>query len=248
MLPDASLMPTTATTPMPEPAAQVAPRRSFGVLELLTAALLLGGPIFYVLGRIFLESYWLGLGVAPSVMSVSTEDYIYCGFVVIATGLTMILPDGDNLAVWTIPLSALVLLVVLALFFWLLKRAKAWLAKRIKKHRRRLRVYMAKGKPVVESIDSAATLISVLSTLALALLLLSAALLVPIVVAHEVGKARAAKVGAELVKPKTPYTRVQVDGVDAGLLVECTSKYCAIYKGGKTHPVPIESVRWNATP
>lgn len=219
--------------------------RYAGLLELLTTVVLLGGPIFYVLGRIYSESYWLALGISPSVMSIAAEDYIYYGFVVVATGLTMILPRGDSWAVWSVPLAALVLLALLSSLFWLLRKAKEAVALRLRKHRRRLRLYLTKGKPVLESTDRAATVIAVLSTLSLALLMLSAALLLPIVVAHEVGKARASKVLGELASPKTPFGPVRVDGAAAGRLVECTAKYCVIYDKGKLWPVPVESVRWD---
>ena len=159
----------------------------------------------------------------------------------------MILPRGDSLAVWSAPLAAVVLLVILATFFWFIGKVKFSLSRHIKKHRRHLRRLLAKGKPLLKSINHAATCISVLSTLALTLLLLSGALLVPIVLANEVGTARAAKVIENLAGPKSPYALVQVDGLDAGQLLECKVNYCAIYLNGKLYPVPVESVRWNVT-
>lgn len=235
---------TTPTQSLPTAEPPRSPWRQVGALELLTAAVLLGGPIFYVLGRIYWESYWVRLGITPSVMTAEPGDYIYYGFITLASGITMVLPRGDNLAVWSAPLAAAVLLVVLVAFFWLIGKVKLNLSRHIKKHRRRLRLLLAKSKPVLKSIDRAATCISVLSTLALALLLLSGALLVPIVLAHEVGTARAAKVIEDLAEPKSAYALVQVDGINAGRLLECKVNYCAIYHKGKLRPVPIESIRW----
>jgi hypothetical protein len=82
------------------------------------------------------------------------------------------------------------------------------------------------------------------STLAMALLLISAALLFPIVIAHAVGKERAAKVRAQISATKTPYAVVQVEGQKASRLLECSDKFCVIYSEDGFRPVPIEAIGW----
>lgn len=218
--------------------------RYAAILELLTKVILLGGPVFYVLGRIYSESYWGSLGVAPSVMAVAAEDYIYYGFIVVASGLTMVLPQADYGAIWLAPIAAILILLVLGAVVWLLGRAKKWLARKLRKFRRRLQVLIARQKPALQSIATASSILSVVSSLMLVLLLLSAALLLPIVIAHSVGKERASKVRANLATSEGAYAPITVEGNSAGRLVDCTARYCVVFANGKFRPVRLESVRW----
>jgi hypothetical protein len=235
--------------PQTEPAAPSpqTPREGWrytAILELLTKVVLLGGPVFYVLGRIYSESYWAALDVPSSVMAVAAEDYVYYGFIVVATGLTMVLPKADFGAIWVAPLAAILILGLLGTVVWLLGRVKQWMARKLRKFRRRLRVLIAKQKPALQSIATAGTVVGVVSSLVLALLLFSAALLLPIVIAHSVGEKRAGKVMADFAKAGDGHTPVEVDGVSAGRLVDCNAKYCVVYASGKFRPVRLESVRW----
>lgn len=218
--------------------------RYAGIIEVLTTVVLLGGPLFYVLGRIYWESYWVGLGVSPSVMAVEAEDYIYYGFVVLASGIIMLFPHLDFLSIWTAPLVSIILILLLAGVVWLLTKAKRWIVKRLRKVRPQLRSYYLKRKPVLDAVGTAADVLSAVSTWAMVLLFLSVGLLLPIVIAHAVGKERAAKVSADLAAPKTPYAQVQIDGKTISKLVECTEKFCVIYERGQLRPVPIDAVQW----
>ena len=227
---------------VPEPAREG--WRYAAILELLTKVILLGGPVFYVLGRIYTESYWGSLGVTPSVMAVAAEDYIYYGFIVVASGLAMVLPQAGYGAIWLAPLAAILILLFLGAAVWLLGRAKQWLARKLRKFRRRLKVLMARQRPALQSIVTASTILSVVSTLVLVLLLVSAALLLPIVIAHSVGKERASKVIANLAKSEGAYAPIDVEGKSTGRLVDCNDRYCVVFANGQFRPVRLESVRW----
>lgn len=218
--------------------------RYAGIIEILTTVVLLGGPLFYVLGRIYWESYWVGLGVSPSVMAVEAEDYIYYGFVVLASGIIMLFPHLDFLSIWTAPLASIILILLLAGVIWVLTKAKRWIVKRLRKVRPQLRSYYLKRKPALDAIGTAADVLSAVSTWTMALLLVSLGLLLPILIAHMVGKERAAKVSADLAALKTPYAQVQVDGKTISTLVECTEKFCVVYEKGHLRPVPVEAILW----
>lgn len=218
--------------------------RYAAILELLTKVILLGGPVFYVLGRIYTEGYWVALGVSPSVMAVEAEDYIYYGFIVVASGLTMVLPHADHAAIWLAPLAAILVLLMLGGAVWLLGQIKAWLARKLHTCRGRLQVFFAKKRPALQSLGTAASILSVVSSLVLVLLSLSAALLLPIVVAHSVGKGRASKVRAELANRDTAYAEIEVHGKAAGHLLECAGEYCVVYSNGNFRPVLRNEVRW----
>jgi hypothetical protein len=236
-------MPTTEPT-APPPSATREGWRSTAILEMLTKIILLGGPVFYVLGRIYAESYWGALGVPSSVMAVAAEDYIYYGFIVVASGLTMVLPKADYGAILVASIAAILILGLLGAVLWLLGRAKQWLARMLRRFRRRLRVRIARQKPALQSIATASAVVGVVSSLVLVLLLLLAALLLPIVIAQSVGEKRASKVMADFAKAGDGYIPVEVDGLTAGRLVDCNAKYCVVYANGKFRPVRLESVRW----
>lgn len=226
------------------PPAPVSPGRSTTIAEVLSTIVLLGGPLFYVLGRVYWESYWLGLGVSPTIMAASTEDYIYYGFVVIANGIIMVFPKIDFSSLWATPLVAMVVLLLLATAIWVVLKIKRWATKCLHKMRPWLRNFLANKKAALDAVGTSATLLNLASTLAMALLLISAALLFPIVIAHVVGKERAAKVRAQISATKTPYAVVQVEGQKASRLLECSDKFCVVYSGGDFRPVPIEAIGW----
>ena len=241
---DLAMSQSTTDTPANLPEKTTQAGRYAGIVEVLTTVVLLGGPLFYVLGRIYWESYWLGLGISPSVMAVEAEDYIYYGFVVLASGIIMLFPHLDFLTIWAAPLASTILILLLAGVILVLTKAKRWIVKRLRKIRPKLRSYYLKRKPALDAIGIAADVLSAVSTWAMVLLLVSVGLLLPIVIAHAVGKERAAKVSADLAAPKTPYTQVQVDGKTISTLVECTEKFCVIYEKGHLRPVPVDAVQW----
>lgn len=229
---------TAVSNPAPQGA------RYSGVLELLTKAALLGGPLFYVLGRVYAEGYWSALGVSSSVMGVEAEDYIYFGFIVIANGLALVIPRADNTAIWMAPLASVVLLIALGFSVWLFGRVRAWLARKLRRHARRLRAFLLRKKSAVEALGTAGSILSAACAAILAFLLVSGALLFPIVIANSIGKWRAGKVSQELEAGTNEYVQVLVDGEAMGQLVECTDRYCVIFAHGQFTPVPLEAVRW----
>lgn len=228
-----------ASNPAPQGA------RYSGMLELLTKAVLLGGPLFYVLGRVYAEGYWSALGVSSSVMGVEAEDYIYFGFIVIANGLALVIPRADNAAIWLAPLASVLLLLALGLFVWLFSRARTWLARKLRRPARRLRAFLARRKSAVEALGTAGSILSGACSAILAFLLVSGALLLPIVIASSIGKWRAVKVSQELEAGTKEYAQVLVDGQAMGQLVECTDKYCVVFAHGEFTPVPLDAVRWS---
>ncbi len=234
--------------PQPHPSPPTVPpakaSRGTSIAEVLSTVVLLGGPLFYVLGRVYWESYWLGLGVSPTIMAASTEDYIYYGFVVIANGIIMIFPHIDFSSLWATPLVAMVVLLLLAAAIWVVLKIRRWAATCLRKLRPWLRNFFSKRKAALEAVGTSATLVNLGSTLAMALLLISAALLFPIVIAHAVGKERAAKVRAQISATKTPYAVVQLKGQKASRLLECSDKFCVIYSEDGFRPVPIEAIGW----
>lgn len=227
-----------ASNPAPQGA------RYSGMLELLTKAVLLGGPLFYVLGRVYAEGYWSALGVSSSVMGVEAEDYIYFGFIVIANGLALVIPRADNTAIWLAPLASVLLLLALGLFVWLFGRAKTWLAHKLRRSAGHLRAFLARRKSAVEAVGTAGSILGAACSTILAFLLISAALLLPVVIASSIGKWRAGKVSQELETGTQAYAQVLVDGEAMGQLVECTDKYCVVFAHGQFTPVPLEAVRW----
>lgn len=109
------MSPDSAPVPIAAPPTST---RIATALELLAKLAIFGGPVFYLLGRIFAESYWSALGVPPSLMASRAEDYIYFGFFVITSGvLSTLAPLGS----WSILISFLApfaAIMFLTALFW----------------------------------------------------------------------------------------------------------------------------------
>lgn len=235
--------PPIQTKPAPV-AANTASHYAGSAIELLTKVVLLGGPVFYVLGRIYLESYWSALDVAPSIMAVDAEDYIYLGFIVIASGLVMLMPHTDASFVWLAPLASLVFIGALGACIWMIGQIKAWIARKLRYGVSKFRVYLRKRKPAFQAIGAAAETLNAITSVLLALLLLSAALLFPIVLANSVGKWHAGKVRQDLRSGIKSYPWVIIDEKRAGRLLECSQIYCIAFDGTAFSPVALETLRW----
>lgn len=219
-------------------------RYAGSIAELLTKVVLLGAPILYVLGRVHAEGYWTALGVAPSVMAVDAEDYIYLGFMVIASGLVMLMPRADTSFVWMAPLISLALIAALAACLWALGRIRRWLGNRLRQIGRQWRPFFAQRKPAFEAVETSASILNAASSLLLAFLLLAAALLFPIVLANSVGKWHAGKLRESLVAGAKTLPPVEVEGGRSGKLLECTPTFCVIFEEMAFVPVPLTVVKW----
>lgn len=217
-----------------------------GILELLSSLVLLGGPIFYVLGRVYLEGYWTALKVPPSLMAVDAEDYVYFGLAFVVNSLIMLIPRTGNAALWAAPLVSIFSLAALGLCVWIFGRIRTRIRPKLRKSLARLRIFCANKKSAVEALAASASIVNAVCSAMLAFLLASLAILLPLVLAATVGRFRAERVRMEVTTSISTYPQVVVDGAAAasGRLLECTEKYCVVYANGKFTPVDLGEVRW----
>lgn len=224
---------------------RAAPHR-FESLESLTRLIVLGAPVFYTLGRVFSEGYWSTLGVSSGLMKGSAEDYVYFGFIVIVNGLTLMLPGSHDTAWWIAPLASFALLGGLAFVIWLLTKAKIWITPKLQRFTVRARRFLSRRRPAVRAFSTASSMMSALCAMLLVFFTIAGALLLPLVIAHSIGKFRAEQVRSDLHAGKGGYVQVVSTAVGEApvRLLECAEQYCVLYTETQLIPVERATVRW----
>lgn len=212
------------------------------LLDFLAKTIVIGGPVFYLLGRMYSEAYWTTLGVSPSVLAVDAEDYVYTGFIVIALGIVSVLPTDQPLW-WLLPASPL-LLGALWGAVWLMRRAKEWGRAKVPSSIKRLQARISEREDARITLEVAGAWLLGACLLSLAFLVASSALLLPIVIAHAVGKKTAGEVVEDVRQGKGSYQAVSVAGKPAGRLLECPNSYCVVAIDGSFKIVRLDEVRW----
>ncbi|MBX3710532.1 MAG: hypothetical protein KF800_01000 [Lysobacter sp.] len=212
------------------------------LLDFVAKAIVIGGPVFYLLGRIYAEAYWSVLGVPSSVLAVDAEDYIYMGFVVIALGIAFVLPADPPL--WWLLLASPLLLGALWGSIWLMRRAKEWGRAKVPSSIKRLRARVAEREDARITLEVAGAWFIGACLISLAFLVASVVLLLPIVIAHAVGKKAAGNMVEDVRQGKGSYQTVSIAGKPVGRLLECPNSYCVVSNNGSFKIVRLDEVRW----
>ena len=226
--------------------------RVANALEFIVKIVVIGVPVLYALGRIYLESYWQALHLPSSLMHNATEDYLYFGFVAVVEGLAR----GLGFAPYTaLGYAALVAMAVAVLSFvallidrWLGPMARAQLA-RVDR-----RIAALKDSKHVDGIRSALIGAVVWGALtSFVMLLFMAVLLVflPIVFAANAGKRKANTDINEQMQHQTQQGRATPvsiahysnDGVPmAAPLLDCAETWCVVFDQGAFVAIPRSNV------
>lgn len=234
---------STSDLPVKAPTPEAVTWRYSGIFELLSKVVLLGGPVFYVLGRIYAQGYWITFGLPSSALGVDAEDYIFFGFVVIANFAQFLVPP-NSVPVWAPMLLAFTSLAVLACFFWVFRRLEILAGRIISPFVRQFRQAVAEKLLVRDALRTAAGVVFAACSVSLVLLLVWTALVIPVFIANSLGRRQANQVITEIKTGKGPYQEVQIGGKPAGRLIECPNEYCVIAKNDSFALVRLEEVQW----
>lgn len=235
---------------VPAPAASlqsVRPPRLATAVEILTKLVLFGGPAFYVMGRIFAESYWSTLGIPSSLMGASAEDYIYFGFFVVTKGvLTALSPLGS----WTVLVSFLAPFVAIALLtgaIWAFEKLKNWAAKQAERAASASGTLFSKKGDDASALRTASAIYEVINFWLLIFLVSSLALLLPVVASLWAGKHTAQALISKLERGDGIFLTVliQTSNPYHARLVECRESFCTIYRNRSLSVVPMDSIDWH---
>jgi hypothetical protein len=218
-----------------------------GIADFLVKLIVLATPICYALGRTYAEGYWHTLGISPSAMARSFEDYVFMSFLMIANGVARAVSNGNQISF----VAALVAIVSLLLLFsalaWLLTRARNWFRPRFRRFLVSVRRWSRRRQSFVRAFASGAAAYSIVNTAALIFLVGSLALLLPLTLAFWLGQTQAERLQTAMRTNGPGYERVVATNGDdtfEGRLIECNEHRCVLFVGGQFVPFPSASVRW----
>lgn len=210
-----------------------APTKSWSnrIIDLITPAVLFGTPLLYVFGRIYSEGYWTTIGFPASVMARNTEDYIYFGFVALVSGVSIAAPRLDTTFVWAAPLMSLALIAALAFAIWGLAKLRSRMRPLMARLIDGLRDYFAERRDGLAAIGKASAIMEAATGIVLLLMLGVLLILLPVVLAFSVGKARAQQVHESLEEGVGTRAKVKIRSRSGavGRIVDCTDDSCVAY-------------------
>jgi len=216
------------------------------IVDLLTPAVLFGTPLLYVFGRIYSEGYWTTIGFPESVMARQAEDYIYFGFVALVSGLTNFTPRVDSMFVWLAPLMSIGLMAAVALAIWALGKLRKRMKPLIVSLFGQLRDFFSNRRDGLAAIGKASSIVEAAIGLVLILLLGSLVILLPIIVAFSIGKARAEQVHKALAEDIGSRAMVKITsrGNATGHVIDCTDQHCVVFVSQGYLLVARDEIEW----
>lgn len=222
------------------------------ISDVLAKIILPGIPVLYVLGRIYDESYWSGLGLSESLINYSVEDRLYWGFFVIFVGLADILdftPGGPG----GLALLVSVMVAVLGLLYFFIKK---WLVPAIKARASRAleKAIQWRARSPGEwagHVRAVAVIWLFFQSFILSLLLLLLSLMIPLLVAIKSGESSAERVANkfDMSRPleevlSNPVASLKSSAQEGKLvlLLQCSEEWCAIWVDGNFSAVHRDDI------
>ena len=226
--------------------------RLAGALEFVVKTAAIGVPILYALGRVYAESYWGALHLPSGLMGYSVDDYLYFGFLSIILWVSHLLGVGPYSAMAKGLLLGLGVGAVAAAAAWV----DRWLSRRLSARAAAFRERLAEAKQskhasALHGLQVGAVVSSGVSFLLLSLLAAIALILLPLLLAANIGKAQArvdlahlsgqrTGTGASQSPIEAHYT-FEGERVSAPLL-ECSEGWCVVLKHGTVAAIPRADV------
>lgn len=231
--------PSGSTTPIAQ--------RVSTVIEFLVRWIAISVPIFYGLGRMYVEAYWGALKVPISLIRLSADDYLYTGFMMImvalarSVGANIYGSMGYALAIAAgIALLAIVMMLVDRYLFGAIRRQAGKLRTKIEVWR------TSQLKHVVDLGLTGTAVWSLLVMVLLGLLLAFLLFVLPIQLAVNQGKAEAEKVRTALSTNPEDFATATFERnqqVESGAFVECGQSWCVVFSNKIFVVTPVDSVR-----
>ncbi len=210
-------------------------------VELLVKLYAIAGPMFYVLGRMYVGAFWGRLNLPSGLMTYSIHDYIYFGF--IALLLPMLdLVDGVNTKMWEVALAGLCLAAVITIWLvvsrWL-QPLFQWLGRRLQP-----KVETARKSRLLQDVAIGAAVGSFLTMVVLILILIMIFTILPLAFAQKSGHGEAEDLKTRIAAHPENFGKATVLGptgaLETILVVECTDAWCATYQDGHFQARPKE--------
>lgn len=227
-------------------AAPIAQRVST-VIEFLVRWIAISVPIFYGLGRMYVEAYWGVLKVPTSLVRLSADDYLYTGFMMImvalarSVGANIYGSMGYAVAIAAgIALLAVAMMLVDRYLFGAIRRQAGKLRTKIEVWR------TSRLKHVVDLSLTGTAVWSLLFIVMLGLLLAFLLLILPLQLAVYQGKAEAEKDLVALSETPGDFATVTFERnqqVESGAFVECGQAWCVVFTNKTFVVTPADSVR-----
>lgn len=226
--------------------------RVAGTLEFFVKVVAIGVPVFYALGRLYLDSYWETLRLPSSLMGYAAEDYLYFGFMSLAVGVArwvgVELYSSIAYAAVFAAFTAAVAMLMYAMDRYLSTKIRARIAA---SERRKVEAKTSKQGAAIHYAQIGAAVWSVTTTIFLVLMAAALLLLVPIVFAVKAGQGQAEAEFARYAQPPTVEAKsrritahFQRDGAaTTAPLVECSDAWCVIFRDGAFAAIPRSEVQ-----
>lgn len=222
-------------------------RSPWSAADFLVKAVVLATPVCYALGRVYAESYWSALDVAPSAMAGAFEDYVFFSFVMLANGVAWAVSGTSEVSFLAASITIVLLIVLFSVLAWLLAAGSRWLRPKIRRFVASLRWWARKRRSAARSLKAGAAAYSVINTIILMFFMGSLALLLPMAAAKWLAEHQATKL-RDALRTETDTFNDVVSGTGVerveGRLVHCAEQRCVIYARNRFIPVPADSVRW----
>lgn len=230
------------------PTAELGPRRTRGLAEVVLRLFAITVPALYAMGRFYASSWWQGIGLPASLERYAFEDYLFLGFYA-ALGSIGEYYIGE--VEWRLLQAPFV--VALCVFFYLtINSVLDWLAVQVRGLAYRLfrlpRLgWLARAVRApflrVPAISAAVTLptLSALTTLFVFMLL-------PLLLAENAGARDAQRLRARLNKgmdvdafPRV-YAAPGMSFPNGARLIQCTPEWCVVHANRGFHALPKGSI------
>lgn len=223
------------------------PTRYASLVELLVKLALVGGPVLYVLGRVYAHSYWSALNVPSTLMRVSTEDYVYYGFNAMIGWAVQFLPTSESYVFVITLLLTVLLLGVLTLGVWIVNFAATLLVALVKRIAQPIRALLGRQPTLLPALQTASRIYDTVLVVAIGILIGAAVLLTPIAIADSAGKTRAQIAKDALAADDNKSLRVRLQSTPdwEGVLVDCATRYCVVWSKGDFTVAPEDDLVWN---
>ena len=222
--------------------------RLVSALEFVVKTAAIGVPIFYALGRVYVESYWGALSLPSTLMGYSVDDYLYFGFLSIIVWVSHLLGVGPYSVMAKAVLIGLGIGIVSAIAAWVDRWLSRRLSARAAAFRERLvEAQQSEHASTLHGLQVGAIVSSGVSFLLLSLLGAVALVFLPLLLAANTGKAQAK---ADLDRlaghhagptPAQPMTQAHYteDGQRVSVpLLECAEVWCVVVRQGIAVAIP----------